>query len=108
MPMTQKIHIISDDDEFVILMKLLGIAGTILKDSNAFLEVFNELKKDKSISIILISMELPETIIENLLEFKLNNTRPFIFLIPDLFEEHAEEKSVFLKRIYKKANKLLI
>ena len=106
--MRQKIHMISDNDDFIILMNLIGVESTLLDNTNNFIDTFKKLKNDKSISVIIISMKLPETIIEHILEFKLNNTKPFIFLMPNLFEEQAEDKSILLNRIYKQANKLLI
>lgn len=108
MPVTQKIHIISDDDEIVILMNLLGIQGTILEGTNKFIDIFDNLTKDKSIGIIIISVTLSDKIIDYLIEFKLNNIKPFIFLIPNLFEEQAKDKSIFLNKVYKQAEKLLI
>ncbi|TFF97785.1 MAG: hypothetical protein EU547_03375 [Promethearchaeota archaeon] len=102
----QKIHLLTDDDEILILMNLLGIEGTLLETSNTFLDKFNELTEDSWISILIISMNLPNDIIEEIIDFKLNNTKPFIFVMPDLFEE-IDEKSIILKKVYKQANKLL-
>ena len=104
---TQKIQVLTDDDEILILMNLLGIKGTVLETPNEFMEKFDELKEDSSINVILISMDLPDEIIEDLIDFKLNNTTPFIYLMPDLFEEDLDEKSTFLKKVYKQAEKLL-
>jgi len=107
MSIQQKIHVVGYD-EIVILMNLLGIGGTVLDDPNKFIDVFENLKDNKSINTIIISMNLPDEIIDYLIDFKLNNTKPFVCLLPDLFQEHPDDKSVFLKKVYKKTQKLLI
>ncbi len=104
----QKIHLLTDDDEILIIMNLLGIKGTLLDSHNKFMEIFNELTKDSWISILIISMHLPDDIIDELIDFKLNNTKPFIYHMPDLFEEDLDEKSIFLKKVYKQAKQLLV
>jgi vacuolar-type H+-ATPase subunit F/Vma7 len=103
----QKIHLITDDDEILILMNLLGIEGTLLGTSNNFMDKFQELTADSWISIILISMELPDAIVEEIIDYKLNNTKPFIYLMPNLFKEGIDEKSTVLKKVYRQAKKLL-
>jgi vacuolar-type H+-ATPase subunit F/Vma7 len=107
MSLQQKIHVVGYD-EIVILMNLLGIEGTVLDDPNEFMDVFENLTEDKSINIIIISMNLPDKIIDYLIDFKLNNTKPFVCLMPDLFQEHPDDKSILLKKVYKKTQKLLI
>ncbi len=89
-------------------MSLLGIEGTTISSHNEFIDIFNKLINNPSISIIFISMDLPENIINYLLNFKLNHIRPFIFLLPRLFQKEIDEKSIFLKKIYKTIGKLLI
>jgi vacuolar-type H+-ATPase subunit F/Vma7 len=107
MPLKRKIHVIGYS-EIIILMNLLGIEGTVLEDSNAFMGVFNKLIKEEMISIIIISMDLPANLIDYLIDFKLNHSKPFIYVMPDLFQENPDEKSIFLKQVYKKVNKLII
>ncbi|MBD3215788.1 MAG: hypothetical protein GF311_24470 [Candidatus Lokiarchaeota archaeon] len=103
----QKIHIIGYD-ELVILMGLLGVDGTVVEDPNKFMDIFEKVSENPSINVILIAMDLPDEIIDYLIDFKLNNTKPFIYLMPDIFQEEIEDRSVFLKRVYKQKGKLLI
>jgi len=101
-----KIHIIGYD-ELVILMGLLGIEGTLVDDSNKFMDIFEKLTQNPAISVILIAMDLPDDIIDYLIDFKINTSKPFIYLIPDIFQKGIDERSVFLKKIYKQKGKLL-
>lgn len=103
----QKIHIIGYD-ELVILMGLLGVDGTVVEDSDQFMEVFEKVTENPSISIILIAMDLPDQIIKYLIDFKLNNTKPFIYMMPDIFQKEIDERSIFLKKVYKQHGNLLI
>lgn len=104
----QKIHLLTDNDEILILMNLLGIEGTLLETKSNFMDKFNDLTEDSMISILLISMDLPDKIMEEIIDFKLNSTTPFIYLMPDLFKERWDEKSIILKKVYKQAKKLLM
>jgi len=103
----QKIHIVGYD-ELVILMGLLGVDGTVVEDPNKFMNIFEKLTENPTISVILIAMDLPDEIVDYLIDFKLNNTKPFIYLMPDIFQEEISERSTFLKKVYKQKGKLLI
>jgi len=101
------IHIIGYD-EVVLLFGLLGIDGTILEDLNKFLDEFNELVKKLSIGIIFIALKLPDDIIDYLIDFKLNNKKPFIYYLPDIFELKIEEEDRFLKKITKIIGRIIV
>ena len=103
----ENIHIIGYD-EIVLLYELLGIDGTILDDPNNFLDEFNKLIKKPSIGIIFIALNLPDNIIDYLIDFKLNNKKPFIYYIPDIFEPKIEQEDPFLKKISKIIGKIII
>ena len=104
----QKIHLLTDDDEILILMNLLGIDGSLLETKNNFMDKFHQLTEDSWVSILLISMELPDEFLEEIIDFKLNNTKPFIYVMPNLFKEGMGDKSLILKKVYKKTRQLLI
>ncbi|HEY0089616.1 MAG TPA: V-type ATP synthase subunit F [Candidatus Lokiarchaeia archaeon] len=91
--------IVIGDEEIVLLFGLLGIDGIILENANNFLKEFNKLVNDPTIGMVLISLELPEEITRVLIDFKLNNRRPFIFNLPDVFEPNIEEKNIFFAKI---------
>ncbi|MFW9897961.1 MAG: V-type ATP synthase subunit F [Candidatus Thorarchaeota archaeon] len=101
------IHIIGYD-EIVLLYELLGIEGTILEDPNKFFDEFNKLIKNPSIGIIFIALELPDNIIDYLIDFKLNNKKPFIYYIPDIFEQKIEEEDRFFKKIKKSIGRIIV
>lgn len=95
----QKIHVLGYE-EIVLLFGLLGIEGTSIENSDDFLKIFKNLIKDPSIVMIIISMDLPEDIIEYLIDFKLNNRSPFVFITPDIFNPDVENQDKVLNKIF--------
>ena len=102
----QEIHIIGYD-EIILLMGLLGIEGTILKNAETFMKIFNDIIKKPSIGMVIIAMDLPNEIIDFLVDFKLHNRKPFIFYLPDIFQPEIERKNVFLKKISESISKII-
>jgi vacuolar-type H+-ATPase subunit F/Vma7 len=102
----KKIHILGDED-ICYMLGLLGMEGTIVEDNKDFMETFKDLTEDPSISLIIISGDYPDDIIDQLIEFKLNNREPFIFYLPNIFKEEIEERGVLLKNVYKSIDRLL-
>jgi vacuolar-type H+-ATPase subunit F/Vma7 len=94
----QKIHILGQED-FVILLSLLGLEGTIINSEDKFLEEFNKLIKKPSIGMVIIAIALSDEKINFLLNFKLNNKKPFIFILPDVFQPHIEEEGKIINKI---------
>ncbi|MFX0002034.1 MAG: V-type ATP synthase subunit F [Candidatus Hodarchaeota archaeon] len=94
----QKIHILGEEN-LVILLGLLGLEGTIINSEEKFLEEFNLLIKKPSIGMIVIAMSLSDDIINFLLNFKLNNNNPFIFILPDVFEPYIEKEGKLINKI---------
>ncbi|TFG17984.1 MAG: hypothetical protein EU531_01730 [Promethearchaeota archaeon] len=92
----QKVYILGNDD-MVIMFGLIGIEGMIIDNSEDLITIFEDLISDKSIGMIIITIELNEAQISYFLNFKLNNKRPFVYIIPTIFNEEAEEE-VFLKK----------
>jgi len=95
----QKIHVLGYE-EIVLLFGLLGIEGTIVENSEDFLKVFNNLRKRPSIGMLIISMDLPNDIIDFLIEFKITNRIPYIYLLPDIFQKDIFKQDKLLKEIY--------
>ncbi len=102
----QKIHVLGYD-EIVLMLGLLGIEGTTVENVNDFMQLFNDLIKKPTIGMIIIAIDLPDDITEFLIDFKLNNRRPFIFFLPDLFETNIEKEDVLLNKILKIIGKLI-
>lgn len=102
----QKVHVIGND-EIVLMLGLLGIEGTTIENTNDFMRAFNELIKRATIGMIIIAINLPDEINEYLVDFKLNNRRPLIIFLPDLFETDIEKKDVILNKILKIIGKLI-
>ncbi|MHA1508403.1 MAG: V-type ATP synthase subunit F [Promethearchaeota archaeon] len=79
-----KIHVLGYD-EVVRVFGLLGIEGTVVEHKDDFLRIFQNIIKRRSIVMIIINMELPDDIIDYLIDFKTNNRTPFLYLLPDIF-----------------------
>ena len=79
-----KVHVLGYD-EIVSLFGLLGIEGTVVEHKDDFLRTFQTIIKRRSIVMIIINMELPDDIFEYLIDFKMNNRTPFLYILPDIF-----------------------
>lgn len=102
----QKIYIIGEE-EIVLMMGLLGIEGLVLNQSEEFVKEFDTLKQDTSIGMIIIAMELLDDDIQILMDHKLGKKKPFIFYLPDIFKAKPEERTGFLKEIFKSIGKII-
>ncbi len=102
----QKIYAIGEE-EIILMMGLLGIDGTILNKPEEFLNEFDRLKKDTSIGMIIIAMDLLDVDIQNLIEHKLSDKKPFVFFLPNIFTSKQEDKTVFVKEIFKSLRKII-
>ena len=86
-------------EEIVLMLGLIGIEGKIIEEPDSFLKEFEKLRNMPSIGMILVAIKLPEELIDQLIDFKLNNRRPFVHYIPDIFAPNIENEDVVLKRI---------
>jgi vacuolar-type H+-ATPase subunit F/Vma7 len=102
----QKIHVIGND-EIVLLLGLLGIDGTILESSEQFMSIFGQLINNPSIGMILIGFDLNEEITNFLIDFKLNNRMPLVYLLPDVFKTDIEDEDIFLNIIRNSVGKII-
>lgn len=102
----QKIYAIGFE-EFILMMGLLGIEGHIIENPNEFQELFNKLIKDENIGMIIISLNLSEDDIQYLIEFKLNNIKPFVFYLPDILGRASDDQNVILSKILKSIGKII-
>lgn len=91
--------VIIGSEEHVLMLAMLGIEGITVEKGEEFLKIFRDLIKKPSIGMILIALELPKDIVNYLIDFKINNRRPFIFIMPDLFKTEIDEEDLVLNRI---------
>ncbi len=103
---SQKIHVIGRDD-YVVLLRLLGIEGTVVEDSKDFLKYFNNLIKNTSIGMIIVALDLPLELINYLIDFKLNNRKPFVFQLPDIFKSNIQEEDIYYNKILDSIGKII-
>jgi vacuolar-type H+-ATPase subunit F/Vma7 len=94
----QKVIIIGSE-EHVLMLAMLGIEGIIVEKSEEFLKIFRDMINKPSIGMILIALELPKDIMNYIIDFKINNRRPFIFIMPDLFKTEIDKEDLVLNRI---------
>lgn len=94
-----QIHIIGNEDT-ILLFGLLGLKGTIVKKNDDFFEVLKPLLNNREIGMLIIAMNLPNEIIDFLIDLKVNNTRPLIHFLPDIYQEDIESDYVFRNKIY--------
>ena len=85
----QKIHIIGKDD-IVILLGLLGIEGTVVNDDNEFLNQFELLTNNNSVGMIIVALNLSPEILDYIIDFKLNNRKPFVYYLQDIFQSDSD------------------
>jgi len=91
--------IILGNEEHVLMFALLGIEGIMVENHEEFLKIFKELIIKPSTGMILIALELPINAMKYLINFKINNRRPFIFILPDLFKADIDKDDLVLNRI---------
>jgi len=91
----------------VLLFSFLGIDGKVIKNVENFLKIFNELTKISSIAMIIIALELPKDIINYLIDYKLDNKRPFIILLPRISKLDIDEGDLIYKRIFNSISKII-
>ena len=95
----KKIHVLGYD-EVVLLFALLGIDGTIIEHNENFLKIFKNLIKNTSVALIIIYMDLSDEILEFLTEFKINNRTPFVYLLPDIFQQDIKNQDKVFNKIH--------
>ncbi len=95
----KKIHVLGYD-EVVLLFGLLGIEGTIIEHNEDFLKIFKNLIKKTSVALIIICMDLSDEILEFLSDFKINNRTPFVYLLPDIFQQDIKNQDKIFNKIH--------
>lgn len=78
---SKAIHVIGHH-ELVILFALAGINGTVIESTEEIMRTFRELIADETINIIIIATKLPDTMIKELIQFRIVNISPLIVYLP--------------------------
>lgn len=95
----KKIHVLGYD-EIVLMFGLLGIDGTIIEHNEDFLKIFKNLIKKTSVALIIIYMDLSDEILDFLTDFKINNRTPFVYLLPDIFQQDIKNQDKIFNKIH--------
>lgn len=95
----QEVHVIGEED-IVLMLGLLGLKGTVIENREEFLEIFNNLINQQNIGMIIIALKLSNEMIDFLLDFKLDNRSPFVFILPDAFQPNIEKEDIILNKMF--------
>jgi len=95
----ERIHVIGYE-EIVTLFGLLGIEGTVVSQEEDFLKIFEDITKRSSIAMIIVNMDLSDDLFDYLLDFKTNNKIPFVYLLPDIFQQDITNHDKIYDMIY--------
>ena len=82
-----KFFCISCCEETICGLRLAGIEGILVKNSESLEKTLNELKNNPEIGIVLITTEAIELNLELIRNFKLKNSMPLIFEFPNFNDE---------------------
>ncbi|MHA1914716.1 MAG: V-type ATP synthase subunit F [Promethearchaeota archaeon] len=102
-----EVHIIGDED-IVLMLGLIGIQGTIVENQEEFLKTFNRVINQSKLEMVIVSIQMSDEIIEFLMEFKLNNRRPFVFILPDVFRPNIEKDDPLLSKIFEAISDIVL
>ena len=102
----QEVYIIGEED-IVLMFGLLGLNGIIVENQEELLNNFNKLIKRPRLGMIIIALPLSNESMEYLLDFKLNNRKPFIFILPDIFRPNIEMDGYILNKIFDAINDII-
>ena len=78
-----RFFLISDNIDTQIGLRLAGIKGVVVHEREEVLKVLEEVLKDETIGVILMTQKIADLIPQELLELKLSSSLPLVFVIPD-------------------------
>ncbi len=102
-----EVHIIGDED-IVLMLGLIGIQGTVVENRDDFLIIFNNLINRSKLEMVIIAMQLSDELVDFLIDFKLNNRRPFVFILPDIFRPNIEKDDPLLSKIFEAISDIVL
>jgi V/A-type H+-transporting ATPase subunit F len=89
-----KFHLISDDKDTIIGMRLAGIDGTYVNDYNAANTALDNALADKDNGIVLITGGVRNLCPERVSDIKLNVVSPIVIEIPDSKGEEYSSNNI--------------
>lgn len=78
-----KMHLISDNNDTLTGLRLVGINGTIVHTQQEIKHALDTVLRDKDIGLLLINEKLAKEFTEILDDIKLNRKLPLVVEIPD-------------------------
>lgn len=78
-----RFYLISDNVDTLVGMRLAGIEGIVVHESNEIIEALNKAIEIDDIAVVLITEKLVQKCSELVYDLKLNRQRPLIVEIPD-------------------------
>lgn len=83
-----KFYLISDNTDTLLGMRLAGIDGRVVHESDELKEAIDAVRQDPEIGILLLTEKLSRLCPDIIRELKLNTRKPLLVEIPD---RHGEE-----------------
>ena len=78
-----RFFLISDNIDTLLGLRLAGVKGVVLHDREMVLKKMEEIEKDETVGIILITQKIEDMIPDKVKEMKLKKGLPLLFVIPD-------------------------
>ncbi len=78
-----RFHLISDNKDTLIGMRLSGIPGVVVHEEKEIKNALDEAMKNEDIAVVLITENLVKLCRDYIYDIKLNNKKPLIVEIPD-------------------------
>lgn len=78
-----RVHLISDNVDTLVGMRLAGIVGVILHEREAVLQELNQVIEDETIGILIVTEKIMALAKEEIMTLKLKENRPLVVEIPD-------------------------
>lgn len=78
-----RFHLISDNKDTLIGMRLSGIPGVVVHEKKEIKDALDEAMKNEDIAVVLITENLVKLCRDYIYDIKLNNKKPLIVEIPD-------------------------
>jgi len=76
-------YLISDNVDTLTGMRLAGVEGAVVHESEQIKEQLDKVTSDKDVGVLLITEKLSKQFPEYIKDIKLNRRRPIIVEIPD-------------------------
>ena len=78
-----RVHLISDNVDTLVGMRLAGIAGVVIHQRNAVLQELKQVMEDETIGILIVTEKIMALAREEIMDIKLKENRPLVVEIPD-------------------------